>query len=328
MIRFGVIGAGNIANTFSEAIQKGELDAELYAIASRSLEKAQSYQKKYDFKRAYGSYKDLYIDPLVDVIYLATPHGLHYEKMLDIIKNNKHILCEKSFTLNHKQASEIFAKAKEKNLFIMDAVWTRFLPVIKELQDQVESGIIGQIKQIQADFCFKADKPDHDRLFNKNLGGGALLDVGIYPITFANLFLGKPSHISSRVNMYPTGVDAEEDIHFSYKDAHAELKASLIKDQPLIGYIKGSKGYIEVDNFFFTEKARIYSKDGQLIKTIENPHKVNGFEYEIEETIHAIKHNQLESRIMPHKETLSILKQMDYLRSSWGFTYPNEKEED
>jgi predicted dehydrogenase len=327
MIRFGVIGAGNIANTFSEAVKNGNLDAELYAIASRSMSKAKSYQETYQYKVAYDSYLKLYQDPNVDAIYIATPHGLHYEQMLQILDHKKHILCEKSFTLNEHQAREVFAKAKDKGVFVMEAVWTRFLPTIRELQAIVQEGMIGQVKEVQADFCFQTDKDDQDRLFNPDLGGGALLDVGIYPITFANLFMGKPQSISSTMTKHKTGVDASEEIFFTYPNGKAILQASLVDNKPLKGTIKGTKGSIDVNNFFYTEHATVYNLEDQIIKELSYPHKVNGFEYEIEETIACIKKGLSESPIMPHSETLSILKQMDALRKAWGFTYPKEKEE-
>lgn len=327
MINIGVIGAGFIANTFCNAVNKSEFDAKLYAIGSRSLERATDYQKTYGFEKAYGSYKELYNDPNINLIYIATPHGLHYEQMMEILDYDKHILCEKSFTLNAQQASTVFQKAREKNVFIMEAVWTRFLPTIQAVQREIKNQVIGDIIKVEADFCFKADKNSDHRLFNPSLGGGALLDVGIYPITFANLFMGIPESITSTVKKHNTGVDLTEEIHFSYPKGEAILHASLGEDRPLKGIIYGTKGHIVVDNFFYTEHATIYDNHGTVLKEIEFPHKVNGFEYEIEETLSCIKNGVLESKVMPYQETLSILKQMDQIRKSWNFYYPKEKEE-
>lgn len=327
MINYGVIGAGNIANTFCKAVNNAELGAKLYAIGSRSLKKAENYKEEYGFEKAYGSYQELYQDKDVDIIYVATPHGLHYEQMLEILDYNKHILCEKSFTLNENQAKEVFDKAKEKNCFVMEAVWTRFLPTIRKVQEFINEGRIGDIVKIEADFCFKAEKEDEDRLFNPKLGGGALLDVGIYPITFANLFMGEPKKISSKVEKYHTGVDLTEEIHFTYPNGEAILHASLGENRPLKGLITGTKGTIDVKNFFYTEEAFVFDLNGTLINEIHIPHEVNGFEYEIKETVKCLNEGKLESDIMPHKETLSILRQMDQLRESWNFTYPQEKED-
>jgi len=327
MMKFGVIGAGNIANTFCTAVNQADIDAQLYAIGSRSIEKANKYKETYGFVKAYGSYTELFLDDEVDAIYIATPHGLHYEQMLDILDYKKHILCEKSFTLNHHQAKEIFAKAKKQNVFIMEAVWTRFLPTILRLQELVNSGIIGEITKVEADFCIDPDKSDEDRLFNPKLGGGALLDVGIYPITFANLFMGTPTSITSTMKKYHTGVDLTEEIRFTYKNGEAILNASIGENRPLKGLITGTKGTIDVKNFFFTEQAFIYDLNNNLIKELHFPHEVNGFEYEIRETVRCINNHKLESEIMPHKETINILTQMDELRETWDFVYPQEKEE-
>ncbi len=325
MINFGVIGAGNIANTFCLAVNNSVANAKLYAIASRSLEKAKEYQEKYGFTKAYDNYVDLFKDQNIDIIYVATPHGLHYEQMMEILDYNKHILCEKSFTLNAKQAEAVFNKAKEKNLFVMEAMWTRFLPVIRQLQKEVSNGVIGDVIKVQADFCFKASASEESRLFNIQLGGGALLDVGIYPITFANIFMGKPKSIFSTVEKYHTGVDITEEIIYIYEHGKACLKASLKEDEPMKAKIIGTKGYIDVNQFFFAEEATIYDLNNHIIMEINIPHQTNGFEYEIKEVIDCIENDQIESTIMSHNETLEILKQMDYLRTTWGLTYPQEK---
>ena len=327
MINFGVIGAGNIANTFCKAVNGANLDAQLYGIASRSIEKATNYKEEYGFVKAYGSYNELYQDKNIDVIYIAIPHALHYEQMLEILDHKKHILCEKPFTLNEHQAKEIFKKAKAKKLFVMEAVWTRFLPTIRNVDQLIKEGIIGDVIKVESDFCFQADNDDEHRLFNPTLGGGALLDVGIYPITFANLFMGKPTSISSSMTKYHTGVDLTEEIRYTYKDGEAILNASIGDARPLKGKIIGTKGYIDVKDFFYSEHASIYDENGLLIKEISVPHKVNGFEYEIAETITCIKQEKLESTIMPHSETLSILHQTDQIRQSWNFKYPQEKGE-
>ncbi len=325
MIKIGVIGAGNIANTFCEAVNKGNMDARLEAIASRNLEKAEKYQKTYGFKKAYGNYQDLYNDSSIDLIYLATPHGLHYEQMLEILDYSKNILCEKSFTLNEVQAKEVFHKAKEKQVFIMEAMWTKFLPTIQEVQEIVKSGLIGKIIKVESDFCFKSPKSDDSRLFNPELGGGALLDVGIYPITFANLFMGIPDEITSTVKKHRTGVDLTERIFFKYPQGEAILNASLGKFMPLRGRIYGEKGYIRVINPHKAQKAFVYDQNGKLIKRIKHPHPVNGFEYEINEVVDCIKNNQLESNIHPPIATLAIMRQMDTIRKSWNMTFPKEK---
>ncbi|MCF7923699.1 MAG: Gfo/Idh/MocA family oxidoreductase [Candidatus Izimaplasma sp.] len=325
MIRIGVIGAGFIANKFCDAVNNSNLDGKLAAIASRSLDKAEKFKEKHNFEKAYGSYEELFKDKDIDLIYVATPHGLHYNHMMEILEYNKNILCEKPFTLNAKQAKEVFKKAKNKNVFIMEALWTRFLPTIREVKELTDDNIIGDIVKLEADFCFTPNKDDDHRLFQPKLGGGALLDVGIYPITFANIFMGRPKNFNSDVKMYKTGVDIAETIYYNYPDRQAILKSALNYELPLLAKITGTKGKIIIEGLHETESAKIYDLDNKLIREVNHPHEVNGFEYEIKEAIKCIKYNKLESDIMPHSETLNVLTQMDNIRESWNFFYPQEK---
>lgn len=326
MLRIGIIGAGNIAKTFIEAVVRSDIKVILEAIASRDISKANEYKNLYHFKKAYGNYHDLYNDDEVDLIYVATPHSFHFEQMLDILDYNKHIICEKPFTLNSKQAEIVFNKAKEKNLFVMEALWTRFLPTIKELKKMIDNGIIGKIEKVEANFCFKTDLDMNHRLRNLSLGGGALLDLGVYTITFANLFLGKPESITSKViKDKQTGVDIDEEIVFDYKDnKQAILNSSIIKDMPPVGMIYGEKGYVKVENFHQTQLAIIYNNDNKILESIFYPHKVNGFEYEIMSAIDSIEKGMIEDPHIPHRKTIEILKQMDDIRQSWDLIYPQE----
>lgn len=325
MIKIGVIGAGNIAHRFSEAVQLGKTGASLEAIASRDISKAKSYQKKYKYHKAYGDYQSLYEDKDIDLIYVATPHAFHYEQMMEILDYGKHLICEKSFTLNANQAKAVFKKAKEKKLFVMEAMWTRFLPVIQEVVRVVNQGIIGKVKYLEANFSIKADVDINHRLRNPKLGGGALLDLGIYPLTFAKLILGRPSKQSIDFTLDPiTGVDLCENIRLDYDDAYADLKASMIESQPMIATIYGESGRILVDEFFQTQKALVYNQEDQIIKVINHPFEVNGFEYEIKSAVDSIEKGMYESPMMPHSETLDILEMMDMLRDKMDVQYPME----
>lgn len=325
MVRFGVIGAGRITRTFCDAVNKAPTGGTLYAVASRSKEKAQGYKKEYGFEVAYGSYEAMLKDPKVDCVYIATPHAFHYDQIMRSLDHKKHVLCEKPLTLNAAQAKSAFNKAQENGCFLMEALWTRFLPTILEVKQLVDSGVIGDVRRVKASFAFKADAREEDRLFNKALGGGALLDLGIYPITFANLFLGTPDTMDADVTIYEkTGIDLGEEIVFTYADAQAILYASLGENREVKGMIEGEDGHIEVPGFFYAEKALVYDKDGTLLKTIDRPHEVNGFEYEILETVRCINEGRLESPLMPHRTTVDILNQMDTLRKRWGLAYPQE----
>ncbi len=323
MVRFGVVGAGNIAHTFCQAVlgTSGSLEA----IASRDLNKALAYQKKYSIRKAYGRYQELYQDPDIDCIYLATPHGLHYEQMMEILDYNKSIICEKAFTLNASQAEKVFAKAKQKQCFVMEAMWTRFLPNILHLKQQIKNGVIGSITRLEVDFCFVASIDDNHRLVRPDLGGGALLDVGIYPITLANLLLGVPNAIESTVDLHCSGVDMRESITYYYPNAVAQLTASFVDEKAREARIFGEKGWIKVPQFWSSETTLIYDLNDILVNHYSFKHRVNGFEYQIAEAIKMIELGECQSPLMPHRETLEILRQMDVLRSMWNMRYPIEK---
>ncbi len=322
MIRFGVIGAGRIAKTFSEAI-KGTKES-LYAVASRDINKALQYQKDYGYEKVYGSYEALLADLNVDCVYIATPHGLHYEHMMLALTYKKNILCEKSFTLNAKQAETVLNKAKENNLFVMEAMWTRFLPTIREVKKLVDSGIIGKITKIEADFGFAVDKHRKDRIVDPKMGGGALLDLGVYPVNFANLFLGSPDRYETKAVMDSRGFDFSETYTFFYSDSQAYLKSSLAEQLDTTAYIYGTEGYIKIPDFWKAEHALIYNQNHQLIQEINHPHLINGFEYEINEVARCLNENLKESPMMPHSSTLEVMKQMDALRKTWGLKFPTE----
>jgi dihydrodiol dehydrogenase / D-xylose 1-dehydrogenase (NADP) len=324
MIRFGVLGAGRIAHSFSAAASG--IGEHLYAIASRDLAKAVELKNKYHYEVAYGSYQAMLADPLVDCVYIATPHALHYEQMIQTLQAGKHILCEKAFTLNANQAKNIFALAAKKKLFVMEAMWTRFLPTIQEVVKTVEKGDIGDVIQLDATFSFLGNADPEKRLANPALGGGALLDVGIYPITMANLILGSPTAVESEIVWSPTGVDLANKITYLYPESEAFLQSGFIEEQPRDAYIYGTTGYIQIPHFNGAERAIVFDRNHKIVRVIEHKHLVNGMEYEIFETVRCIKKKLLESAVMTHETTLEILRQMDEIRRQWNLVYPHENE--
>ena len=321
---FGVIGAGNIAHKFSEALLG--MNGNLWAIASRKHEKALAFKRKYGYVHAYEGYGKLFNDEKVECIYIATPHAFHYELMLKAIEHEKHVLCEKSFTLNEKQAAHVFKEAKKKGVFVMEAMWTRFLPVLTEVLEVVNKGGIGSIEKIDANFTFDVPVNDENRLFNRRLGGGALLDIGIYPITLVNMVMGEPDDFETSVVKHHTGVDIEHDIAYYYEGCVARMHASFKDDSVPKAVIHGSNGSIEMTYFWETETAHIYNAHGSLARTIHHPHPINGFEYEISEVISCIEKGSLESPVVPHRVTLSILRQMDAIRKEWNLEFPGEND--
>lgn len=322
MIRFGVIGAGRIAHAFSKAAKESGITLE--AVASRNLDNALDFKNEYGFKKAYGSYEELLKDDAVDAIYLATPHGLHYEQMLEILKYKKHILCEKAFTLSKRQAQHIFTVANEQGVYVMEAMWTRFLPIIQEIKKALKTYKLGKIEKMDIKFTFESTFDPENRLYNKRLGGGALLDIGIYPITFANIFLGKPEKITSTAMLAPTQVDSDVRIIYHYPKQVAYLEASILKNKGRDAFIYCQKGMIRIPNFWSAYEAYIYQLNGNLVKHIKTPHHINGYEYEILQFVEAIENKTFTNVFMKNEDTLEILDQMDQIRKQIGVTYPNE----
>ncbi len=324
MINWGIIGTGQIAFKFKEALSVVN-EAKLNAVASRSLEKAKLFLKDNPEIKAYGSYEDLVNDPTIDIIYIATPHVFHKDNALLCLQANKSVLCEKPFTLNANDAKEVYEVAKSKKLFVMEAMWTKFLPAIQKAKEWVNQGEIGEIKMIRADFGFQSSFDPTNRIFNKALGGGGLLDVGIYPLTFSTLFLGlKPTNIVSDAYIGPTGIDEQAAMILKYKEGQlAILSCAVSTDTAKDAIIIGSKGKIVIPYFWMSDKAYLYVGN-ELEEEFQAPFLKNGYEYEIMNVNKCLKNHQLESDVNPMDMTIKILEMMDGMRRKWNLTYPTE----
>lgn len=323
--KMAILGAGHIAEKMAAAMN-GLADVECYAVASRDLSKAQQFAKEWHFAKAYGSYEELVADPEVDLIYVATPHSLHYENAKLCIEHGKNALVEKAFTANAAQASALIELAKEKGVFLAEAMWTRYMPGLRVIRDIIAAGKIGQVDSVEADFsvpiCGK------ERMHNPALAGGALLDLGVYCLTFASMFLGdEVTGTKTRCIKYETGVDATDFIQLTYRDGRqAFMRTSMVSGSKNEGKINGTKGYIQVFNLNSLEKIEVYDAMGQLQETIVPPQIVNGYEYEVLACKKAIEEGRLECEEMSLSETLLIMEQMDALRAQWGVEYPFEKQ--
>lgn len=325
MSRFNmaIMGAGNIATQMATAIN-GLEDVTAYAIASRDLSRAQEFADKYKFVKAYGSYEEMVKDEEIDLVYIATPHSEHYAHAKLCIEHGKAVLVEKAFTANAKQAKEIIELAESKGVFLTEAIWTRYMPGRKMIQDIIDSGKIGEVDSVEADFSIPICGVP--RMHDPALAGGALLDLGMYTLTFASMFLGDDVVATrSRCLKYKTGVDATDFIELTYQNGkQAFLRTSMVSGSKNEGKINGTNGYIEVFNLNCLEKINVYDGDGQLKETLIPPQIVNGYEYEVMACQKAIKEGNLECEQMPHSETLLIMERMDELRRSWGVKYPFE----
>ncbi|NQX78367.1 Gfo/Idh/MocA family oxidoreductase [Gilvibacter sp.] len=240
MIRFGIIGLGKIAGRFADDL-KLHPEATLQAVASRTTKKARSFAAQHDATTSYGSYDALFKDAQVDVVYIATPNHLHYQNCMEALEAGKHVICEKPFALDAAQVRKMINKAKSKKLFLMEALWTRFIPATEKVLELIDQGTIGKTVSVRADFGFPASQDPNGRLFNKSLGGGSLLDIGIYPLYLSYLLLGKPEAIDAEATMHYTGVDSHCHIELAYSDGQtAILESTFLETTPTEAIIEGS----------------------------------------------------------------------------------------
>lgn len=325
-IKWGIIGTGNIAHQFARGLQAVP-DAELVAIASRSQERADEFGKEFDIKHRHPSYEALAQNDEVQAVYIATPHTYHKDNTLLCLNHNKHVLCEKPFAVNTGEAREMVNLARDRKRFLMDAVWTRFFPIMVKLREILAQGVIGDVILAQADFGFRMKEvnPDH-RLFNPELAGGALLDVGIYPVQFASMVYGKqPRDIVSQVTIGETGVDELSVMVFKYDDYEmATLTTAIRLSTPHEARIMGTKGIISIPDWWHPTEMMVHvnGKDPKIHKMeIEG----NGYNYEAIEVGRCIREGIIESDVMPLDETLNIMGTMDRIRKDWDLWYPGEK---
>lgn len=322
-MKLGILGAGRIAETMAGTINE-LTEVTAYAVASRDLERAQSFAEKFNFGKAYGSYEELVNDPEIDFIYIATPHSHHFEHAKLCIEHGKHVLCEKAFCINEKQAAELFSLAKEKNVLITEAIWTRYMPSRHIINDLLSKGTIGEVRSLTANLCYPITYKE--RIMRPELAGGALLDLGVYTLNFALMHFGNDYQtISSAALMTETGVDGQECITLTYPDGKmAVLTSSIYGASDRQGIFYGSKGYLVVDNINNPLNIAIYDDKHQLLQEIKLPEQITGYEYEVLELVDCIKNGKLECPSMPHRETLRVMHIMDHLRNDWGLCYPQE----
>ena len=332
-MKFAILGCGFIATKMAEAVKAIESrGVEAYAVASRSLTKAEKFAKDYGFGRAYGSYEELAKDPAVDLIYIATPHSEHYNNILLCLEHGKNLLVEKAFTANALMASEVIALAEEKGVFLSEAMWTRFLPAVQMVKDLILAGKIGKVESVEADFSMPLSHIE--RLRKPELAGGALLDLGIYSLTFADIFLtddeiaGAENHIvqtKTHCVKFDTGVDATDWIDLIYANGQvAHLKTSMVAPLKNEGVIYGTDGFIRVLNLNDMVEIQLFDKAGSLLESITPPRIENCYEYEVLACKAALEKGQKECAEMPHSKTMQMMTQMDGLRASWGVSYPFE----
>ena len=324
MFKVGIIGAGWIADKMAEALSPLK-DYCVYAIASRSIEKAEEFAQRWNVAKAYGSYEEMVDDKDVDLVYIATPHSHHFPHTMLALEHGKHVLVEKAFTANAAEAEILIRTAHEKGLFITEAIWTRYMPLSHKVKEIMESGIIGEPRLLTATLCYMMEFKE--RILRPDLCGGALLDLGVYALNFARMYFGTDIvKTVSNCQLGETGMDMQECISLCFADGKmANLQAGTLCLNDRQGIINGTEGYIRVDNINCPHVIEVY-RDYELVARYEKPEDmVNGYEYQVYECRRCIEEGLQESPMMPHEETLSIMRQMDSLRKEWGVVYPMDK---
>ncbi len=323
-IRWGILATGSIAEQLAEAINN-QPDADCLAVGSRSQQAADTFGDRWGIPRRYTSYEALAADSDLDVIYIATPHNLHYENMKLCLNAGKHVLCEKPLTVNAAQARECLALAQEKGLFLMEAMWMKFIPAIRQMQQWLADGRIGTIHLVQAHFSFNIPYNPHGRLYDPALAGGALLDMGIYPATLAHLVLGRPDQILSAAHLGETGVDELNAAIWHYdRGAQAMISSSQRLERPCEAFITGSHGYIKLrENFWHSQTVTIKQSGGEA-ETMHIPYEGNGYIYQVREVHDCLRAGKLESAIVAQADTLEIMTLLDEMRRQWGLVYATE----
>ncbi len=359
-IRWGILGTGTIANHFAEGLQSLP-DATIQSVGSRTKQRASDFGQRYGASKSHDDYRRVVEDPDVDIVYVATPHHRHSDDCLLSLDAGKAVLCEKPFTLNRTQAQDVIARARQNNLFCMEAMWMRFMPLVQRMKSMIDAGDIGTVDMINVDFGLPAPADPENRFFNPQLGGGALLDRGVYCISLAQYLLGTPKDISSHVRIGATGVDEQSSISFRYESgAIAVLNSSLTTKMRNEALVLGNRGSLRLDEYFFKPEYLTHEsylpptdqpdpntsssalkqrlKSNKLLRgavtaakrlkssgsRIHEPVTGNGYNYEAAEAMRCLRDDLVESPHMNWQDSLDVMQIMDIVRADWGLKYPGE----
>ncbi len=321
--RWGILGTGNIAHQFARGLQALD-DAELVAVGSRSQETADSFGDEFGVARRYATYEELANDPEVDAIYISSPHQQHKPNTLLCLEAGKATLCEKPFAINARDAEEMVRFARERGVFLMEAMWTRFLPLMVKLRQMLAEGAIGEVRMLQADFGFRTSFNPQGRLFNPEYGGGALLDVGIYPVSLDSMIFGTPDRVATLAHLGETGVDEQAAMILGHPGGELSVLSTAIRtDTQREAIIMGTEGRIRIHREWWKpDTLTVYR--GTEEEVVELPFAGNGYNYEAAEVKRCVEGGELESPTIPLDETLSTMRTLDRIRAEWGLRYPME----
>lgn len=323
-VRWGVLATGGIARSFASALRLVPDDGTLAAVASRRFENAEAFAEEYGAAgttRAHGSYADLVADPSVDVVYVATPHALHHEHVMLALDAGKPVLCEKAFTVTAAQAEDLVRTARERNLFLMEAMWMRCNPVIRRVHQLAERGDLGRVQQVRADLGFLVDAPETDRLLAPELGGGALLDMGVYALTFAHLFLGDPEKVEAVAEMSSSGIDLNLAISLGWTGgAVGTVSSTMTAYSPRTASIATDRGRIDLGDAFIHPTEAHWVADGET-HVLREEVIGSGLAHEALEVARCLRNGETESPLVPLDDTVAVMRLMDRIRGRIGLRY-------
>ncbi|MFI1729339.1 Gfo/Idh/MocA family protein [Streptomyces acidicola] len=326
-VRWGVLATGGIAASFTADLVDLP-DAEVVAVASRSTESAKAFAERFGIARAYGEWGALAEDADVDVVYVATPHSAHRAAAGLCLEAGRNVLCEKAFTLNAREAGELVALAKERGSFLMEAMWMYCNPLVRRMAGMVRDGVIGEVRTVQADFGLAGPFPPSHRLRDPAQGGGALLDLGVYPVSFAQLLLGEPSDVTARAVLSDEGVDLQTGALLSYESgALASVHCSITGGTATSASVTGSQGRIDIPDGFFFPDHFVLHRDGQAPETFRADPSAgprNSLKHEAREVMRALRAGETESPLVPLEGTLAVMRTLDAIRDRVGVRYPGE----
>ncbi len=326
-MNLAILGAGYIAGRMAQTLtalrQSGDDTVRLYAVAARDGERARAFAARHGAEKAYGSYEEMLRDPAVDLVYIATPHSHHYEHIKLCAVYGKHVLCEKAFTVSARQADDAIRYAKSRGVLVTEAIWTRYQPMRRIINETLASGVIGQPQMLTANLCYVTVQ--NPRIVLPELAGGALLDVGVYTLNLAEMVFGPSDGIQAACTKNEHGVDLLDTITLTWRDGRvASLTAGTTCVSDQMGIIYGTEGYLIVDDINNPTGLRIFDPNRRLVRQIPCPPKLTGYEYEVLETVRCIREGRPECPSMPHRETIRMMELMDHARAQMGLRYPCE----
>ena len=326
-MKLGILGAGFIAHVMADTVRRmqaaGHGEVELYAVAAREEDRARDFARQYGMPCAFGSYEAMLQDPAVDFVYIATPHSHHYRHIRLCVDHGKPVLCEKAFTVNARQADDVLRRARARGVLVTEAIWTRYQPMRRMLDEVLQSGVIGRPQLLTANLGYAMTQ--NRRIVDPALAGGALLDVGVYTLNFAEMVFGRADGVQGFCTKHETGVDLTDSITLTWADgraAHLTAAANAVTDR--YGAVYGTDGYLLVENINNPQKITVFDGHNRPVRELPCPPQLTGYEYELLETVRCLEQGLVECPSMPHAETVHMMEVMDHLRAQMGIVYPCE----